>query len=114
MADEKQLPKFRGVLLPEWEAAHAPTVQEFPAARFIISQNGHMVRIAFGQYGHPVNEQCALSPPRYTAAVSMAPALMMQLRDVLNALYPPKPVAAAPAQGGEGTEAPGAPSKTIN
>lgn len=75
---------FADVSLAEWSAAFAANVAEFPATRFVIIAEGPLVRIAFGRNGGPVDAAGTLGPPVYTAAISMAPSLAVELRDVLN------------------------------
>lgn len=84
MADQEEKPKFSGIEITEWEAAHSPTVREFPATRFLIIPDGDLVRFVFGHSGPPLDEGGNRSTPVYSVAVSMSPVLTSELRDVLN------------------------------
>jgi hypothetical protein len=40
----------------EWKSAFAPTMQVYPATRFVIIGDGPLVRLAFGNLGAPIDE----------------------------------------------------------
>ena len=84
MADQKEAPRLSGIEIAEWAAAHAPTVREFPASRFVVIQDGDLVRFVFGHHGAPVDSEGKRGTPVFSVAVSMSPFLASQLRDVLN------------------------------
>lgn len=90
MAEGEHPPHLFGVSLAEWEAAYDTSVVEYPATRFLVFQNGPLLRIAFGQHGHPVDAERHLSVPRYNVAVSIPPGVAIQLRDLLMRLHPPE------------------------
>ena len=84
MTEKSLKTQFSNIDLAEWEAAHAPTLKEFPASRFVIIQDGDLVRIAFGHNGAPIDEKGTRATPVYSVAVSMSPVLAAELKDVLN------------------------------
>jgi hypothetical protein len=80
--------KVFNVDLDVWAASHDPSVREYPASRFFITVNGSMLRIAFGQFGHPMNERGDLASPRFQVAVSMAPATALEIAKALQTFLP--------------------------
>ena len=67
-----------------WRATHDPTISEHAAGRFFLSWNGGLVRIAFGHTGYPLDNAGSYAPPQFEVAVSMAPALALELRNSLD------------------------------
>jgi hypothetical protein len=76
--------KVLGIAPELWRATHDPTISEHAAGRFFLSWNGGSVRIAFGHTGHPLDNAGSYAPPRFELAVSMAPALALELRNSLD------------------------------
>lgn len=77
------------ISLADWAAAYAPSIQEFPATRFLIAGDGPLVRIAFGHNGAPMNAAMEPGSPVYVAAISMAPQMAAELRDILTKILLP-------------------------
>jgi hypothetical protein len=73
----------------DYEAADDPSVRDYAASRFLATANGYLIRIAFGRFGVPVNEQGGISPAKFDVAVSMSPETAKELRNMLNNVYPP-------------------------
>jgi hypothetical protein len=88
MADQEEKTKLYDIEITEWEAAYSPIIQEFPATRFVVIQDGDLVRFAFGHCGPPLDEQGKRGTPVFSAAISISPILAAQLRDVLNRIIP--------------------------
>src|SRR5215204_2662112 len=78
--------KIGGVEPELWQAAHAPSISEHAAGRFFLWWNGGLVRFAFGQAGYPLDDKGAYAPTRFEVAISMAPALAVELRNTLDKL----------------------------
>ncbi|MGB6325340.1 MAG: hypothetical protein WBG11_06075 [Methylocella sp.] len=84
MCDSNSKKMIYDISVDEWKAAFAPTVQEFPATRFVIVGDGPLVRLAFGHLGAPIDEQGGRDTPVFTVAISMSPTLALELRQVLE------------------------------
>lgn len=79
---------FGGIALSDWQAAYEPHIAEFPATRFLIAGEGHLTRIAFGHNGAPADGNGTLGHPIYKVAISMAPHIAIEMRDILIKLFP--------------------------
>ncbi len=78
-----------GVSPEEWQAAYRLGIQEFYASKFIVKADEETIRIAFGISGPPLNEEGLTACPTYTHAVSLTPALALELSRVLGDLAGP-------------------------
>lgn len=78
-----------GISKDEWQAAYEIGIDEFAAHRFILMNEGDLIRIAFGLNGPPLDEKGARGTPVYTHALSVTPAFALELsrklRDLLAA-----------------------------
>jgi hypothetical protein len=79
-------PDVYGLAAEEWQAAYRLGIQEFSALRVIVKKDGGLIRIAFGNHGPPLNEQGLNGCPVYTHAVTMTPALAVDLSRLLRDL----------------------------
>lgn len=73
-----------GVLVEEWQSAYRLGIQEFAAHRFIIKREGDLIRIGFGNPGPPLNEEGQHGCAVYTHAVTMSPAIALELSKMLR------------------------------
>jgi hypothetical protein len=80
MADHK----VWGIDRDLWEATHDAGIDEHPATRFFLTMNGPLVRLVFGINGPPLDEKGAFDVARFHVAVSMPPAMAVELRNTLN------------------------------
>jgi len=92
----KEAPKMLwGAPQTEWCAAFAPTVQEYYASQTIATNEGGLIRTAFGRRGAPIDEQGNRDTSSYAFAVTMTIAdagrLFQILAQVLGAGQPVPP-----------------------
>jgi hypothetical protein len=92
--------KFQHLTLAGWEAAFRPGMAEFAASNFSFTfEAQEQVRIAFGNLG-PVVDTEGNREPVYTHAVTIPPALAVELARLLLQQYakpaddPKEPIAA--------------------
>ncbi len=92
-------PKVWGIDRDLWEATHDPGIYEHPATRFFLTMNGPLVRLVFGINGPPIDEKGTFESPRFKVAVSMPPAMAVELRNTLNQWIEKQQPPAPPQEG---------------
>jgi hypothetical protein len=76
-----------GVSEAEWESAFHRSVQEFGATRVVVFKEGSgFIRVAFGNGGPPIDEVGGRGTPVYSHAVTITPAMALDLSEILRGL----------------------------